>query len=518
DSSTVNLVSNNSTKILAKNLNYKVGFDWLPNKNDLIGIKLEGAPGQNVKTTGGRNFTSNPEALGFDYVNSSMKQPDIWKTTNLNFNYSHNTDTMGSSLSIVSDYTRLTEDISSNNFNEFYAINDLQVLNPNNYRSVNENRSQLLSGKVDFVKVLDSTSSFEAGLKLVSSKTLNNYLFERDYTFNGTYVNDTSLSNEFNYNEFTYAGYFNYIKSIGKLNMHLGVRVERTNLQGGTTKNFKLNKQYFNIFPNLSFDYAINQEHDLQLNLSRRINRPNFSDLNPFILFNDQYNYGQGNPFLLPDYTNRAELSYNFMSALSTSVAYSYTKDVILGYTSQNDSTKVTLYRAKNQKSAKSFEYSVFYQKSVIKKWDIMFSGTFETVEHKGDIDGVDFSRKGINYYFYLSNSILVSKNAKLELNTLYIGPSISGIIQSKSRWNASAAIKMSLFNDKLDLTIGAEDIFYSFFWRTRTNFDNQDWTFKRVDDTRRLNIALNYKFGKIKISDRNENASNEEEKRRFNH
>ncbi len=518
DSTTMNLSTVNTAKVLETNFNYKAGLDWFLSKTDIIGIKAEGGPGKNISTTNSRNAVSGYNNLGFDHLDSKITQPDLWNTDNFNFNFDHKIDTLGSSFSVVTDYTRLTENISSDNKNFFYDLNESQTLSPNNYRSDNQGNSNVFSGRADFTKFIDSSSSFESGIKTAYAKTSNNYLFERDYANNGMYSMDTNLSNKFQYTELTYAGYFNYIKSVEKINMQLGFRLEKTFLNGENDRNFSLHKEYFNIFPNLSFDYRKSDNHDFQLNLSRRIDRPNFYDLNPFLFFKEQYSFYKGNPFLLPDYSNRGELTYNFKNSISTSVAYSFTQNVLLSYTSQNDSTKVTYQSTKNMNSSSALEYSFFYQESLTKRWDVSLSGTFASVNYKGDIDGIRFQRTGLNCFANFSNSILVGKNAKIEVNGIYIGPNIVGIIQVKPRWMASLALNMSLCKEKLDLTLGVDDIFYSFIVKSEASFENQNWNFSNKSDTRRFRVSLNYKFGKIKIEERNVNGSNEEEKERFNH
>lgn len=519
DTSIMNFNGDNIAKSLESSLNYKAGIDWLPTESDIIGFKIEGGPGQNTSNTQGRNSITGDNKLGFDHLDSRIYQTDKWNTTNFDLNYGHKLDTLGSSFSLVADYTSLKETIYSDNINTFFDHSDVQTLPANNYRSDSKSSCDILSMRADLTKVINETSSFEAGLKTAYAKTLNNYLFERNNIFDDSYSKDTSLSNRFQYTEITYAGYFNYLKSVGKLNMQLGVRIENTYLTGeNIDRNFTLHREYFNVFPNLSFDYKRNDNHDFQLNLSRRIDRPYFSDLNPFIFFNDQYSYRQGNPFLLPDYANRADLVYNYKDFFSTSIAYAYTENIMLDYTSQNDSTNVTMQSIKNMKSASTIEYSLFFEKSLTKKWDISVSGSFARKTFSGSIDDLNFQRTGITYYGTVTNNILLIKDTRLEVNATYFGPNISGIFIIKPRVLTSLAINKSFFKNKLDLTVGVDDIFYSFIFKSMANYENQNWSFSRISDTRRFRISLNYTFGKTKIEERNVNSSNEEEIERLNH
>jgi hypothetical protein len=519
DATSMYLNSDFVVKGLGRTIDYKAGLDWVPAKTDVIGIKIDGEPGVYTVEAGGRNSVSGTNTLGFDHLDSRNTVQDIWNVTNLDLNYDHKTDTLGSSFSLIADYSGLTEDIADQNKNQFFDVNEMQVFEPNNFRNDNKINSGIFSGRVDFRKIIKSSFSIESGIKASYTKTLNDYLFERDYANKSSYLKDMDLSNKFKYSEITYAGYFNYIRTIKKLSMQLGLRLEKTALAvADETKGFKLHKEYLNLFPNFSFDYKKSKDHDFQLNLSRRIDRPDFNSLMPVMLFRDQYSYSQGNPYLLPDYANRGEFTYAYRSIFSTAIAYSYTENIIMVYVIQNDSTKITMENTKNMRSSNSLEYSAFYQKSVTKRWEISINGSFACVDYKGEIDGVHFYRTGVNSSANISNNFLMGKYAKLELSGRYLGPNVYNVIRRQQNWMASIAIKMSLCKDQLDLTLGLDDIFYSFIWHTGAVFENQNWAYTQMNDTRRFRIALNYKFGKTKIEERAINQSNEEEKGRLKH
>jgi hypothetical protein len=519
DAATTYLNTDFVVKGLGKAIDYKAGLDWTLTKTDVIGIKIDGEPGVYTVNAAGRNSVSGTNTLGFDHLDSRNTVQDIWNVTNLDLNYDHKIDTLGSSFSLVTDYSGLIEGIADQNKNQFFNSNGMQALPPNNFRNDNRINSGIFSGRADFRKVIKSSFSIESGIKASYTKTLNDYLFERDVLNNDNYIKDTDLSNKFKCREMTYAGYFNYIRTIKKLSMQLGLRLEKTSLAvTDETKGFRLHKEYLNFFPNFSFDYKKSDDHDFQLNLSRRIDRPDFNSLLPVMLFRDQYSYSQGNPYVLPDYANRGEFTYSFRSIFSTAIAYSYMENIIMGYVVQNDSTKVTMENTKNMRSSSSLEYSAFYQKSVTKKWELSINGSFAFVDYKGEIDGVNFYRTGTTSSANLSNNFLIGNYAKLELSGRYFGPNVYNVVRRKQNWMASIALKMSLCKEQLDLTLGLDDIFYSFIWHTGTNFENQDWSYTQMNDTRRFRIALNYKFGKMKIEERAINQSNEEEKERLKH
>ena len=517
DSSLSSLNTNNVVKGKDENMNFKAGIDWYPNNTDIIGAKIEGAPGKYTERIDSK--TSLVGDPSYDHLASQLDFLGTWNSTNVNVNYEHKRDTMGSAFSIVADYTKLPQKIANKIESHFYNTNETIAKFPNNINSRNTGNSDLLSIRGDLIQVIDSVSSAEAGVKISHSFTKNNYRIERDSSGKAVFVKDIDLSNNFEYNEITYAAYVNYKKTIGRLMANLGVRFENTYLTGeNTSKNFKIQKKYFNVFPNFTFDYRKNELHDFQLNLSRRINRPNFDDLNPFQIFMDQYTYQQGNPFLLPDYSNKIEFAYNYKHTWNASIAYAYIEQMIMGYTLQYDSIKITDQRIKNMNSSQSLEYAIYYQKSITDWWDVSVSGTFTQVNFKGDIGGAVFNTTSINYAGNLLSGFLLGKKIKLEINGFYAGPSYYQVLRREARWSMSVAARTSLCKDKLDLTIGMDDVFYSLSWRTSFDFENQNWNYKQINDTWRLRIALNYKFGEIKIEERNVNSSNEEEKARFNH
>lgn len=108
------------------------------------------------------------------------------------------------------------------------------------------------------------------------------------------------------------------------------MRLENTVAKGYQVTNDSTFKRNFtNLFPSAFISYELNKDNQLTLSYSRRINRPNYQDLNPFIYFLDSLSYRKGNPFLLPQFTHNIELSHSFKGKLITTLNYNSTNDVI---------------------------------------------------------------------------------------------------------------------------------------------------------------------------------------------
>src|SRR5262249_222468 len=154
-------------------------------------------------------------------------------------------------------------------------------------------------------------------------KTDNNAIYTLYNNVDQQWESDTSLSNRFIYKENINAAYVNLRKTIGKWSVQLGVRAEQTIADGKhAVKHQRFHKNYIQPFPTAYFSYEANKDNTFGLSYGRRINRPGYDNLNPFLFQLDRYTYQQGNPDLQPQFTHNIELSYNYRNALNVSLNY----------------------------------------------------------------------------------------------------------------------------------------------------------------------------------------------------
>ena len=120
------------------------------------------------------------------------------------------------------------------------------------------------------------------------------------------------------YEENINAAYLNFSKKFSeKWNVQAGLRLENTNTRGHqVTNDSSFIRHYTNLFPTAYITYAMNKNNQLMLSYSRRVNRPDYEDLNPFIYFLDSLTYRQGNPYLLPQFTHNIELTHTLANIL----------------------------------------------------------------------------------------------------------------------------------------------------------------------------------------------------------
>lgn len=507
-----------SFKDLETGLNFKLGTDWYVNKKNTLGFKIDGGPGSYTSSANALNHVYDYNNTGFDHAQSVSYTPNKWSILNYNVNAEHRFDSTGTALAFSADFTQLNETDRGFSDNYFYDENGNAVLHPNIFRNTNQSATNIFSSRFDFTRMLDSATGIEAGIKGNNINATNNYLFEREDTVTTGFYTDPVLSNNYVYNEQTVAGYFNYSRTIRHLNLQLGIRAENTSVNGkNMSSGFVLKKKYSNLFPNVSLEYTRSENHNYQLNFSRRIDRPAYDQLNPFVIYRDQYSYFAGNPFLQPEYSYTAEFTYSFKDLLNNSISYSRITDFMLDYTTQNDSTKIFMETNKNIRFSNSLGYLLFVRYNPGSWCELSLNGNFSWVEYEGDIDGVRFRKQGINYSANLSGTFILPGKTRLEITGIYRGPNLYGIIQIDALWQASFAVKKSFFGEKLDCSVGMSDVFNTWKFHTHAKFDNQNWNFYHQEDTRRLLVSINYNFGRVKTEEREIN-SNEEEKNRLNH
>jgi hypothetical protein len=498
---------------------YKLGVDWFVNNKTTLGIVWDGGTGNPNQT--GKNITNilGNNTVGFNYLEALSTVKNNWNNNNININALHKLDTLGAEIDASFNYTKYQEKGNNGYGNYFYDATNVLVngLYPNVYKNTIHSDIDMFIGAFNFKKPLAKKTTIETGLKYSGVNTNNDFLFERKDTIGDNYYNDLNYSNNFLYSEKVAAGYFNYQKEFKKLSMQLGLRGEYTNATGfNKTINSKIIREYFQLFPNISFDYKASEKHAIQFSYNRRINRPDYFQLNPFKYYIDQYTANQGNPFLNPETSHNLTLTHSFMGALYNTLSYSRTENSIMELISQNDVTKETTQISKNINSVNQFAYNLFAYIPVKKIYvaQLDFSAWYQSFE--GNVNGVNFNFGKPSFQLSLTNEFILPKEFNVEISGQYTGALQYGIMQIKPQGSVDIGIKKSFLKNKFIMKLNASDMFYTNLARVASTFDNQNFTFKQYADTRRVRLTITYNFGNTKLKFNEHNKGNEAEKNRL--
>ncbi len=199
-------------------------------------------------------------------------------------------------------------------------------------RSGNQEGERRWNFRMDYVKPLGKDHQYEFGLNTSLRNISNEYLIEE--LQDGSWENLTNLSNDFNYDENIYAAYFQYGNKLGeKFNYQLGLRSEYSDINTELLQTNETNpRTYFSLFPSAFLNYKFSEANAIQVSYSRRVRRPRFWYLNPFLSFSDNRNIFAGNPNLDPTFTDSYEINYlNFFNkaTLTSGIYYRYSTGVI---------------------------------------------------------------------------------------------------------------------------------------------------------------------------------------------
>ena len=175
----------------------------------------------------------------------------------------------------------------------------------------NRNRQNQIGFTSAYVRPMADGGRLRAGYELQAVNLELDNLFARGPNPNAL-TPDPIVSNEFHVDQQVHALYATFERPFGeKLSGQFGLRLEQANIDlDQVTTNIQASNDYFRAYPTMHLQYAISESESLRGSYSRRIQRPGPQDLNPFLTYQDAFNYRSGNPDLLPQETDSFELTW----------------------------------------------------------------------------------------------------------------------------------------------------------------------------------------------------------------
>jgi hypothetical protein len=336
---------------------------------------------------------------------------------------------------------------------------------------------------------------YETGLKTILTRTDNNVTWET-YKSNN-WINDTTRSNHFIYDENIYSAYLNLVRTLGKFNIQSGLRAEHTSTNGNsvTLKQEKTNR-YTHLFPNLNITYAQSANHQLSFSYSRNIERYGFSIVNPFIIYQSQYAYYQGNPNIKPCFYHNLELSWAYRNEWMASFGYSHYRDVPAEIYKKAPSGNAMFVTYDNVSSADQLTFNLTWTKSLL-RGHLSTSNTFGGL-HAGYHAPASAGLNNTSYTAYLSSNsrILFNHGWKAEINASYYSPMAVGAYSFRAQFDMGAGLSKNILKNKGTLAFNVTDIFNTNKRRyTAASFGTSSVTRDNAE-TRFAKLVFTYKFG----------------------
>ncbi|MFL5772252.1 MAG: TonB-dependent receptor domain-containing protein [Flavisolibacter sp.] len=499
------------------NQTLKVGVDWYANKKNIFGVVASGFVfnGHPTPTSTANMYDLNHQ---LETQLQSHTENDIsFKNFTGNLNWKHTFDTTGKELTADFDLVRyethtemmLTTDI----YNGSLAYQGTSYLRGDIPSDIN-----IYSFKSDYTRPI-TNGRIEAGVKTSLVKYDNLVNYHNKYGSN-PWMDDIIRSNHFLYEENINAAYVNVNRQINKWTFQAGLRVENTISKGNqlTTKTtFK--RDTTNLFPTAFISYALNKKNTFSVSYGRRINRPNYQDLNPFIFFLDTLSYRQGNIYLRPQYTNNIEISHAFMGKLITTLAYNVTDDVISQIIKPKDNSegKIRFLTPDNVSQLKNMSASVTIPVPVKKWWNINFFSTVFNNHYTGVYDTIQIDLQYTSFMVNITNTFTFGKGFTAEVSGFYRYKSVEQLTQVDPLYQMNIAFQKQVMKGKGTVRLNVRD---PFAWQEFSGYNKYgyvDMHFSARPDIRQVTATFTLRFGKTQQQQqpRKRTLSSQEEQNR---
>ncbi|MES2772974.1 MAG: outer membrane beta-barrel family protein [Bacteroidota bacterium] len=486
-------------QFISRNHNLKTGLDFSASKNTTFGVVLTGNYNARDNFSESRSDIMNGNNQLDSFNLSGSRDHSQWKNFGTNFNFRHLLNNKGREITADADYVWYNSVNNQRSNNYMYFPNNTPTQNPFLLNGNLPSDIKIYSLKADYTHPIKEGESFEAGVKSSLVKTDNNAIYTLFNVISGKWESDVARSNHFLYDENINAIYGSYKKQFKKWGVQAGLRVENTNGKGNQkTNNSTFKRNYTQVFPTVYVSHTLNDKNSLTLSYGRRIDRPNYQDMNPFQYFLDQFTFRQGNPYLLPQFSHNIELSHTFMGKLVTTLNYTNTTDIINDVLKQNDTTKVTFQTKENIAKRTNLGLSVSYNNNIT-KW-YMISVYFNAFNNHftGVVNNVPLDVSIASYMFNLNNQFRFNKGWGAEMSGFYRSKTQeAGVIVANPMGVISFGASKQILKTKGSLKLALNDPFWIQKFSGYTKYGNIDVKIKSKWDNRRIALTFTYRFGK---------------------
>jgi len=479
--------------------NAKVGADYYQSENTTWGIVLTGMDRKSVQVNSNISNLFNPERVLDSVIKARNEDKISYVNGAVNLNYRHQFDKKGHGITVDADHLTYRNQTDQRYFNSSYnpdgTLKSEDILNGRLPSRIN-----IYTVKTDYSLPLKDAWKLDAGLKASYTKTDN--IADYSTTTDGVTLPDYNKSNHFLYKENINAAYLNLNREGKRLSVQAGLRVENTVSDGNQLGNIvkpdsSFKRRYTGLFPTLYLLYKLDTAatHQIGLNYGRRIDRPYYQDLNPFLSPLDKFTYYVGNPFLKPSYTNSVELSHTYKSKYTTTLSYSNAKDDV-GETIEI-AEGIYYSRPANigRKVVKSISFNGSFDPA---GWlNINLYSEVTNIKTTSDFYTGKLNSSGTYVYIGPNAMIKLGKSWDAELSGNYRSRLVNAQFVLQSIWQANVAAQKKL-SAKTTLKLSMNDLFYTKINKGIINNLAQteaNWTNR--SDSRNVILSFSYRFGK---------------------
>lgn len=500
-----------SYSIIQQNLGHRIqisptisgNFDFMPNDRNTFGITYLAGYGTNN---------------GQEHLNYNFLDDNNWMTNT----YQRHTQSSSGNLSVDGGIT-YTHKLKKNK-RELYLASNISYNDASSlgyflqlpyqitgqpdttqrigYTHNNQYNKNLVSvTQMDYSHPFAKIFKFEVGWKVTIRRFDNELTADSFYHAMSQWTPIASISNRFIYFENVNAVYGTFTGSIKeKFGYQAGLRIEQTNITGEQAiGNASFNKQYIHFFPSVFLSYKMGKGHELQLNYSRRINRPGAHTLNPFAEYEDPLNLRTGNPNINPENIDAVELNYSKQwkdHTLVTTAYFRYVSGMIQRYRSI-DSLGVSTITFINLDYSMNFGIEVVSRNKWFKWWTTTTSFNLFRNQLFGSVQNAELNATNFSFSVRMQNSFRFLPSMDLQVTVDVRGPMTFPQGQMAEMWGIDLGYRYDFLKGKASLTLNVSDIFDTRRFYVDTRGDNFFGDVYRKRETRIATLQFTYRFGK---------------------
>lgn len=492
-------VLNRTYKYSSNGWNVRTGLDYYVSARTTLGVLLTGSirprSDELHYTSDQLNSKKLPDSTATGYSSGDYQ----WSSGGVNLNMQHKMKT-GAIISGDLDYVTIRADgsqlLSTSVYNSSGGINssnDILYQLPADI--------EIWSAKSDFSLPLKNKTFFEAGVK--SSYVSTNYKNDWYNQIGGEFEPDYGKSDHFKYVENINAAYVSIAKEWKRWAIKAGLRTENTQMHGRQPGNIvvadsSFKRSYTDLFPSFFLTRKLDKagKHMFTISYTKRIRRPNYQQLNPFLFYGDRYSYNTGNPELRPQYMHAFEVKYDYRNSFGVELGYSQLNKFIQSIIQPSGDIYIT--RPENFGTNYLFNIFSYVSKDIVKGWHLNASTILFHLVNKGIGNGQTINNEINAAELKISNQFRFSKGWGAEISGSYASSRLGGQTKTGSYWNLNAGVAKMILKEKGTLQVNANDIFHTIVRKETTTVNAQMDTWRTVKaDTQRIGIAFSYRFGK---------------------
>ncbi len=450
---------------------------------------------------------------GFNTINNSDEHQ---LNTSYYLDYVHELDKEGAEISLNSHYTYF-------DYKRGQALNTIFLDTDENpswredFTTDANQRIDLYSVQADYSTPAGKSANFESGLRYAGINSKSKVVqkgFDRDQPG----IDPTEAGN-FSYDESIFAAYASFSGNWDLWTIKSGLRAEYTETTGQLDVGAQRNtNDYLQLFPSFSVQYTPNKQHDFNLYYYRRIQRPRYADISPFLIFQSNFSTVEGDPNLQPATRHYLAGGYTFKNSYTVEVFYKNEKNGLGELIFQDNDLRLLRFISSNLKKNTSYGIDLLINKDFTDFWNCFFlasffdeKATFENLGTNALVENQQFS-----WLISTSNgfTFLKDKSLTADLTFLYTGPKLSQNFRYDGFGSLSLLFRKSLYNKRASLSLGVEDIFNQGNEFNTRNYLDQSGTSLLRAENRLFVLGLRYKFGNTKIRDNYKSKNTDERDR----